>query len=56
VSAHRASLEEAYMELTRDAVDFRAVSGSEGAGAVWTDEQRSREGRAASSAGGKTAC
>ncbi|HEY3867119.1 MAG TPA: ATP-binding cassette domain-containing protein [Actinocrinis sp.] len=26
VSAHRASLEEAYMELTRDKVDFRAVS------------------------------
>jgi ABC-2 type transport system ATP-binding protein len=25
VSAHRASLEEAYMELTRDAVEFRAV-------------------------------
>jgi ABC-2 type transport system ATP-binding protein len=24
LSAHRASLEEAYMELTRDAVDFRA--------------------------------
>jgi ABC-2 type transport system ATP-binding protein len=28
VSAHRASLEEAYMELTRDKVDFRAVSPS----------------------------
>jgi ABC-2 type transport system ATP-binding protein len=26
VSAHRASLEEAYMELTRDAVEFRALS------------------------------
>jgi ABC-2 type transport system ATP-binding protein len=26
VSAHRASLEEAYMELTRDAVEFRAAS------------------------------
>src|SRR5512146_1090425 len=26
VSAHRASLEEAYMELTRDAVEFRAVA------------------------------
>jgi ABC-2 type transport system ATP-binding protein len=25
VSAHRATLEEAYMELTRDAVEFRAV-------------------------------
>lgn len=28
VSAHRASLEEAYMELTRDAVEFRAAAGS----------------------------
>jgi ABC-2 type transport system ATP-binding protein len=27
VSAHRASLEEAYMELTRDAVEFRAANG-----------------------------
>ena len=26
VSAHRATLEEAYMELTRDAVEFRAAS------------------------------
>jgi ABC-2 type transport system ATP-binding protein len=31
VSAHRASLEEAYMELTRDAVEFRAVSTQESA-------------------------
>ncbi len=31
ISAHRASLEEAYLELTRDAVEFRA---SAGAGAV----------------------
>jgi ABC-2 type transport system ATP-binding protein len=31
VSAHRATLEEAYMELTRDAVEFRAVSVHEGA-------------------------
>jgi ABC-2 type transport system ATP-binding protein len=35
VSAHRATLEEAYMELTRDAVEFRAVTpagpGTEGA-------------------------
>jgi len=30
VSAHRATLEEAYMELTRDAVEFRA-SVAEGA-------------------------
>ncbi|MBB4775392.1 ABC transporter ATP-binding protein [Actinomadura livida] len=29
VSEHRASLEEAYMELTRDAVEFRAVAGRE---------------------------
>ena len=26
VSAHRATLEEAYLELTRDAVDYRAVT------------------------------
>lgn len=32
VSAHRVSLEEAYMELTRDAVDFRAAAGSAPAG------------------------
>jgi ABC-2 type transport system ATP-binding protein len=32
VSAHRASLEEAYMELTRDAVEFRAASASGGSG------------------------
>ena len=31
VSAHRATLEEAYMELTRDAAEFRAVSVHEGA-------------------------
>ncbi|WP_433471835.1 ABC transporter ATP-binding protein [Spirillospora sp. CA-142024] len=29
VSEHRASLEEAYMELTRDAVEFQAVTGRE---------------------------
>jgi ABC-2 type transport system ATP-binding protein len=29
VSAHRASLEEAYMELTRDAVEFRPAGGAE---------------------------
>ncbi|HEV7976155.1 ABC transporter ATP-binding protein [Amycolatopsis sp.] len=29
VSAHRASLEEAYMELTRDAVEFRAATAEE---------------------------
>jgi ABC-2 type transport system ATP-binding protein len=31
VSAHRASLEEAYLELTRDAVEFRATAGREAA-------------------------
>ncbi|MGO8960792.1 MAG: ABC transporter ATP-binding protein, partial [Streptosporangiaceae bacterium] len=31
VSAHRASLEEAYMELTRDAVEFRALPTKEAA-------------------------
>jgi ABC-2 type transport system ATP-binding protein len=31
VSAHRATLEEAYMELTRDAVEFRAAPAAEGA-------------------------
>jgi ABC-2 type transport system ATP-binding protein len=33
VSAHRATLEEAYMELTRDAVEFRAAATSGGPGA-----------------------
>jgi ABC-2 type transport system ATP-binding protein len=28
VTAHRATLEEAYMELTRDEVEFRAVAGA----------------------------
>ena len=32
VAAHRATLEEAYMELTRDAVEFRAVPGATAAG------------------------
>ena len=31
VSAHRATLEEAYMELTRDAVEFRAAAPTEAA-------------------------
>jgi ABC-2 type transport system ATP-binding protein len=31
VTAHRATLEEAYMELTRDAVEFRAAPAAEGA-------------------------
>src|SRR5712691_3968769 len=34
VSAHRVSLEEAYMELTRDAVDFRAAAGPAPAGSA----------------------
>jgi ABC-2 type transport system ATP-binding protein len=29
ISSHRATLEEAYLDLTRDAVEFRAVTGSE---------------------------
>ncbi|MEV4137552.1 ATP-binding cassette domain-containing protein [Dactylosporangium sp. NPDC049742] len=29
ISSHRATLEEAYLELTRDAVEFRAATGSE---------------------------
>jgi ABC-2 type transport system ATP-binding protein len=31
VSVHRASLEDAYMELTRDAVEYRAVPSARGA-------------------------
>jgi ABC-2 type transport system ATP-binding protein len=31
VSAHRASLEEAYMDLTRDSVEYRAVDPTEDA-------------------------
>jgi ABC-2 type transport system ATP-binding protein len=31
VSAHRATLEEAYMELTREAVEFRAAAAEEAA-------------------------
>lgn len=29
VSAHRATLEEAYMELTRDAVEYRGIPAGE---------------------------
>ena len=32
VSAHRATLEEAYMELTRDVAEYRAVPGAKAAG------------------------
>jgi ABC-2 type transport system ATP-binding protein len=31
VSAHRATLEDAYLELTRDAVEFRGTAGREAA-------------------------
>jgi len=34
VSAHRATLEEAYMEVTRDAVEFRATPAGEGPGGL----------------------
>jgi ABC-2 type transport system ATP-binding protein len=34
VSPHRATLEEAYMELTRDAVEFRAAAAGEGPGVL----------------------
>jgi len=34
VSAHRATLEEAYMELTRDAVEYRAVAPASAEGAA----------------------
>ena len=34
VSPHRATLEEAYMELTRDAVEFRATAAAGGGGAM----------------------
>jgi ABC-2 type transport system ATP-binding protein len=33
VSAHRASLEEAYMELTRESVEFRAAAAEAGTSA-----------------------
>jgi ABC-2 type transport system ATP-binding protein len=38
VSAHRASLEEAYMELTRDAVEFRATGATDPAGGIVAEE------------------
>jgi ABC-2 type transport system ATP-binding protein len=34
VAAHRATLEEAYMELTKDAVEYRAAGPEESAGAA----------------------
>ena len=42
VSAHRATLEEAYLELTRDAVEFRAAAASGGPG-VSSSEGDSKE-------------
>ena len=42
VSAHRATLEEAYLELTRDAVEFRAAAASGGPG-VSSPEGGSKE-------------
>jgi ABC-2 type transport system ATP-binding protein len=39
VSAHRASLEEAYMDLTRDAVEFRAEDPAVGSAGPATSEQ-----------------
>jgi ABC-2 type transport system ATP-binding protein len=46
VSAHRATLEEAYMELTRDAVEFHSVGQEHGAG---QDSARREAGRAGAS-------
>jgi ABC-2 type transport system ATP-binding protein len=40
VSAHRATLEEAYMEITRDAVEFRAVPGATVAGSSHRDSSK----------------
>jgi ABC-2 type transport system ATP-binding protein len=42
VSAHRATLEEAYMELTRDAVEFRAVTPSGASPSVANTEEAAR--------------
>jgi hypothetical protein len=41
VMAHRASLEQAYLELTGDAVDFRALGGS-GGSPPWANTQAAR--------------
>jgi ABC-2 type transport system ATP-binding protein len=38
VAAHRATLEEAYMELTRDAVEFRAAA-LDGASPAWANTE-----------------
>jgi ABC-2 type transport system ATP-binding protein len=46
VSAHRATLEEAYMELTRDAVEFHSAGQEHGAG---QDSARQEAGRAGAS-------
>jgi ABC-2 type transport system ATP-binding protein len=42
VSAHRATLEEAYMELTRDAVEFRAAAPSGGSSPHADTEEAAR--------------
>jgi ABC-2 type transport system ATP-binding protein len=44
VSAHRATLEEAYMELTREAVEFRSVGRGPGAGQDRADQTAGRAG------------
>jgi ABC-2 type transport system ATP-binding protein len=46
VSAHRATLEEAYMELTRDAVEFHSAANSDKGG---QDAARQEAGRAGAS-------
>ncbi len=42
VSAHRATLEEAYMELTRDAVEFRASAPSGASPSETSTEEAAR--------------
>jgi ABC-2 type transport system ATP-binding protein len=46
VTAHRATLEEAYMELTRDAVEFRAVPADPAASAAATSAPTATPGAA----------
>ena len=45
VSAHRATLEEAYLELTRDAVEYRAAPDQRGSGAMTATMTPQRSGR-----------
>jgi ABC-2 type transport system ATP-binding protein len=42
VSAHRATLEEAYLELTRDATEYRAISAAGSAGSSRADTEATR--------------